>query len=223
MPQMQTGFPYAYKTAGLSALVAYTKSVADTVMEGMNERWESNLLKADQGAEVTTATKRLVDKQNINFHFVPYIHLIFPNALILHMVREPMDVLFSAYRLDLNNRDTEGNNHDVTSSFEGLANSYGKYRDVMNYWDEALPGRVMHVRYEDLVNDFEAVAKAVIKAADLDWDPSIIDFHKKERAINTPSANQVRQGLYTRSVQRWKKYEEFLNPLKILLGNNAIY
>eukprot|EP00814_Leptocylindrus_danicus_P022521 CAMPEP_0116022924 /NCGR_PEP_ID=MMETSP0321-20121206/11269_1 /TAXON_ID=163516 /ORGANISM="Leptocylindrus danicus var. danicus, Strain B650" /LENGTH=134 /DNA_ID=CAMNT_0003494073 /DNA_START=124 /DNA_END=525 /DNA_ORIENTATION=- len=134
-----------------------------------------------------------------------------------------MDVLFSAYRLDLNNRDTEGNNHDVTSSFEGLANSYGKYRDVMNYWDEALPGRVMHVRYEDLVNDFEAVAKAVIKAADLDWDPSIIDFHKKERAINTPSANQVRQGLYTRSVQRWKKYEEFLNPLKILLGNNAIY
>ena len=92
----------------------------------------------------------------------PYIHLMFPNALILYMVREPMDVLFSAYRLDLNNKDAEGNNNDATSSFVGLAASYGNYRQVMNYWDEVLPGRILHVRYEDLVNDFEAVAKSVI-------------------------------------------------------------
>jgi hypothetical protein len=105
----------------------------------------------------------------------------------------------------------------------GLAGLYHSYRDVMRHWDEVLPGRVTHVRYEDMVTDLPKFAPRLMKAAGVPWDPTVLDFHKKKHAVNTLSTTQVRRGLYSHHFEGWKRYEKFLGPLLELVGNEVIY
>lgn len=97
------------------------------------------------------------------------------------------------------------------------------YRDIIEHWDEVLPGRITHVRYEDLVHDMEGVARSIIDATGLEWDDEILNFHKKKHAVNTLSTTQVRKGIYKDSLQAWRKYEKQLEPLEKKLGPRAKY
>lgn len=157
--------------------------------------------------------RRFVDKMLTNYMNVGFIHLLFPNALILHIAREPMDTLFSTYKLDFPPGGLE-----YTSDFHSLAHMYKTYRTVMEHWDNVLPGRVTHVRYEDLVHDTPNIARAIIAQTGLSWHDDILDFHKKKHAVNTLSTTQVRKGIYKDSIQSWRKYEKYLRPLKNLVG-----
>lgn len=89
----------------------------------------------------------------------------------------------------------------------------------MEHWDTQLPGRVTHIRYEDMVHDMPGVAKAIIQETGLDWDDSVLDFHKKKQAVNTLSTTQVRKGVYKDSLQAWRKYERYLEPLVEMIGD----
>jgi hypothetical protein len=142
--------------------------------------------------------------------------MLFPNALILHVAREPMDTVFSAFKHEF-----PPGGLDYTSEFSSLAQMYHSYRDVMEHWDKVLPGRVTHVRYEDMVHDMPRVAKAIINATGLDWDEDVLLFHKKKHAVNTLSTTQVRKGVYTHSLQAWRRYEEPLQPLVKLVGDRV--
>jgi hypothetical protein len=93
----------------------------------------------------------------------------------------------------------------------------------MEHWDRELPGRVTHVRYEDMVHDMPGVARKIIEATGLDWDDGVLDFHKKKHAVNTLSTTQVRKGVYKSSLQSWRKYEEHLKPLVDLIGDRTTY
>jgi len=77
--------------------------------------------------------------------------------------------------------------------------------------------------YEDIVNDTPGIAKAIIAAAGLPWNPEVLNFHKKKHAVNTLSTTQVRKGIYTDAVKAWMRYEKQLEPLVTLLGDNVIY
>lgn len=112
---------------------------------------------------------------------------------------------------------------DYTSDFVGLAGLYHSYRLVMRHWDEVLPGRVTHVRYEDMVTDLPSIAPRLIKAAGVPWDPTVLDFHKKKHAVNTLSTTQVRKGLYSHHFEGWKRYEAYLGPLLELVGSEVKY
>lgn len=92
-----------------------------------------------------------------NYYNVGFIHLLYPNALILHVAREPMDTIFSAYKHEF-----PPGTLDYTSDMEALAELYHAYRDLIEHWDQVLPGRVTHVRYQDMVNDMPGVARAII-------------------------------------------------------------
>jgi len=92
-----------------------------------------------------------------NYYNVGFIHLLYPNALILHVAREPMDTIFSAYKHEF-----PPGTLDYTSDFEALAELYHAYRDLMEHWDKVLPGRVTHVRYQDMVHDMPGIARAII-------------------------------------------------------------
>jgi hypothetical protein len=127
-----------------------------------------------------------------------------------------MDTIFSAYKHEF-----PAGPLDYTSSFDSLAELYHGYRDVMEHWDQALPGRVHHIRYEDMVHDMPGVARAVIDAAGLEWHDEILDFHKKKQAVNTLSTTQVRKGIYTDSLQAWRKYEDNLQPLVKIIGDRV--
>jgi hypothetical protein len=91
----------------------------------------------------------------------------------------------------------------------------------MEHWDRVLPGRIVHVKYEDLVRNTSALTKAIIGATGLDWHDGILDFHKKKQAVNTLSTTQVRKGIYTDSLQAWRKYEAELQPLVAMIGEHV--
>merc|ERR1711935_1019548 len=112
---------------------------------------------------------------------------------------------------------------DYTSDFPSLAELYHSYRNLMDHWDKELPGRVTHVRYEEMVSDMPGVARKIIEASGLDWDESVLEFHKKKQAVNTLSTTQVRKGVYKDSLRAWSRYENHLSPLVDLLGERTIY
>ena len=89
------------------------------------------------------------------------------------------------------------------------------------HWDKELPGRVTHVRYEDLVHDMPGMAKAIIEATGLEWHEDVLEFHKKKHAVNTLSTTQVRKGIYKNSLKSWMKYEQQLQPLVDLIGDRV--
>jgi hypothetical protein len=209
-------------TGSLSTLQAVVQQEADDVEFFVHERWDKIHSKSAENSTKTLDAKgrpRLfVDKMLSNYLNIGFIHLLYPNALILHVAREPMDTLWSAFKHDFPPGDL-----DHTSDFSSLAHMFKCYRDVMRHWDEVLPGRVTHIRYEDMVTDFEGVAKAVISATGLPWDDGVLSFHEKKHAVNTLSTTQVRKGIYKESIHSWKRYEDQLKPLMSLVGNDVVH
>lgn len=203
------------------------KMLADDVVADMKSRWEiidANMHvddeEEDEGGsrEERPYPKRFADKMLTNYMNVGFIHLLFPKALILHVAREPMDSIFSAFKHDF-----PPGNLDYSSEFAGLARLYHSYRDVMEHWDDVLPGRVTHVRYEDMVTDLANIAPGIVEAAGVPWDPTVLEFHRKKHAVNTLSTTQVRKGMYSHHFKGWKRYEDFLKPLVDLVGSRGRY
>lgn len=176
----------------------------------------SNLYDEDEDVDDDTpAPKRFVDKMLMNYNNIGFIHMLFPKALILHVAREPMDSVFSAYKHEFEA------NLQYTSDPKAVVAMYRNYRDLIDHWDTVLPGRITHVRYEDMVDDMPRAAQGIIKAAGLRWDESVLDFHKKRHAVNTMSSTQVRKGVYRHSLNYWKRYENHLRPIVEMMGERT--
>lgn len=158
---------------------------------------------------------RLIDKMPHNFEMLWLIALIFPNAKIIHMHREPADTCSSIYTTPLRR------SHSYNISQEVLGSYYGLYVEMMEHWDKVLPGKIHHQSYEALVNDQETQTRALLDYADLPWDPVCLDFQSGERPVFTFSSQQVRQPIFTSSIGRWQKYEPHIKPLLKALGKHA--
>lgn len=202
-----------------SMLASTVEVQADSVVKEMKERWEvieANTAKSttEEALRESLRPLRFVDKMLNNYYNIGFIHMLFPKALILHVIREPMDTIFSAYKHEF-----PPGTLDYTSNFSSLAELYHSYRDLMDHWDKELPGRVTHVRYEDLVHDMPGMAKSIIDATGLEWHDDVLSFHIKKHAVNTLSTTQVRKGIYKHSLKSWMKYEEQLQPLVNLIGD----
>ena len=197
-----------------TAIQSVVEKYANKVDNLTRERYEDIARNTrNEKEEKREVPKRFVDKMLTNYANIGFIHLLFPNALILHVVREPMDTLFSAYKHEF-----PPGHLDYTSDFTSLAKMYQNYRTIIDHWDNVLPGRVTHVKYEDMVNDMPSIAQAVISATGLHWEPDVLNFHKKKQAVNTLSTVQVRRGVYKDSLQSWKRYQNHLEPLRQAMG-----
>jgi tetratricopeptide (TPR) repeat protein len=162
----------------------------------------------DNMMERSTTAVRITDKMTLNFLFVGLIHLALPDAAIIHAVRDPADTCLSCFSTHF----TNGNEH--TYDLAELGRYYRQYRALMAHWHDVLPpGRILDVRYEDLVAAPEDVARRIVSHCGLDWDPRCLDFHRSQRPVRTASAVQVRKPIHRNSVERWRKYEAFLGPL----------
>ena len=140
--------------------------------------------------------------------FAGLIHLALPNAAIIHATRDPIDTCVSCFSVHF----TTGQTH--TYDLAELGRHYRHYQALMAHWHRVLPpGRILDVRYEELVDNLEAVARRIIAHCGLAWDARCLDFHRTERTVRTASATQVRQPIYQTSVGRWRRYEKFLGPL----------
>lgn len=155
---------------------------------------------------------RVVDKMPNNFLNVGLIHAAFPNARFIHMQRNPVDVCLSIYFNPF------AQSQPYANDLEHLAHYTRQYQRLMQHWRTVLPqGCLLDLPYEALVDDQEAWSRKMIEFIGLPWDERCLQFHTKERAVHTPSNWQVRQRISKGSVERWRNYEKFVEPLITLL------
>jgi len=158
--------------------------------------------------------KRITDKMPANFFAVGLIHLMLPNAKIIHVNRNPVDTCLSCYTRIFHRK------QEHTYDLAELGRYYVHYAKLMEHWRKVLPeGAFLDIQYEDTVADQEAQARKLIDYCGLEWSDACLNFHNTKRSIRTASVTQVRQPIYTTSVERWRHYEKFLGPLLDALGD----
>jgi tetratricopeptide (TPR) repeat protein len=168
-------------------------------------------------ARVAPDGERVTDKMPSNFLYAGLIHLALPHAVIVHTVRNPIDTCVSCFT-----KLFKPGEQSFSYELGELGRYYVRYQQLMQHWRRVLPaGRMLEVRYEDVVGDLEGQARRILAHCGLPWDERCLDFHKTERPVRTASAMQVRQPIYTSAVERWRDYEEFLGPLLGALGGAA--
>jgi len=149
-----------------------------------------------------------IDKMPDNFSHVGLIQLILPNAKIIDVRRHPLDTCFSAFKQYF----AEG--HSFTNDLEDLGRYYRSYVGLMDHWDTALPGRVLQVRYEDLVRDTESEVRRLLAHCGLEFEEACLRFYETKRAVRTASSEQVRVPMYDSSIGYWRLFEPQLEPLR---------
>ncbi len=157
--------------------------------------------------------ERFTDKLPNNFSHIGLIHAILPNATVIDARRHPMDACFSTFKQHF----AEG--QTFSYSLENLGRYYRSYLSLMDHWDTVLPGKVLQVRYEALVQDPETQIRRLLEHCGLEFEPGCLNFHQTRRAVRTASSEQVRQPIYTSGVGYWRNFERELEPLALALGD----
>jgi hypothetical protein len=147
-----------------------------------------------------------------NFRHIGLIHLLLPNAKIIDARRHPMAACFSGFKQLFASGQT------FTYDLVGVGYYYRDYMKLMDHWNEVLPGRVYRVQYEDMVNDTESQIRHLLDYCGLEFEEQCLRFYETERAVRTPSSEQVRQPVYTQGLDQWRNFEAHLDPLKKALG-----
>jgi tetratricopeptide (TPR) repeat protein len=154
-----------------------------------------------------------IDKMPNNFRHLGLIHLLLPNAKIIDARREPMACCFG------NLKQLFANGQEFTYSIEDIARYYRTYLELMEHWHAVLPGRILRVEHETVVEDLEGSVRRILDFCGLDFEPACVEFHKTERSVRTASSEQVRQPIFREGLDQWKHYEGWLQPLKNALGD----
>jgi hypothetical protein len=148
------------------------------------------------------------DKAPNNFLHTGLINMILPNAKIIDARRHPMGACFSGYT------QLFAKGQAFTYGLNNIGRYYCDYVSIMDHWDEVLRGKVLRVQYEDVVNDTENQIRRILDYCGLPFEQSCLEFYRTDRAIRTPSSEQVRQPIYRGGLNMWRKYEPHLDALK---------
>ncbi len=157
-----------------------------------------------------------IDKMPNNFRHVGLIHLMLPNAKIIDARREPMACCFG------NLKQLYARGQEFAYSVDDIARYYRTYLELMAHWDAVLPGRVLRVYHEDVVDDLEGSVRRILDFCELPFEAACLEFHRTERSIRTASSEQVRQPIFREGLDQWKNYEPWLAPLKDALGDSLL-
>jgi hypothetical protein len=149
---------------------------------------------------------RIVDKMPDNYMYIGLLSILFPSAVFVHSRRDLRDVAVSCWMTDFRSIRWANDHSQIASRFR-------QYHRLMKHWREVLPVPIHEVNYEVTVTDIEGVARRLVAACGLPWEPACLEFYRTERPIRTASVMQVRQPVYRRSVARWKHYEPALAEL----------
>ncbi len=187
----------------------YPAALADLSPDDARRLGEQYL---DEAAPHRTGARFFIDKMPNNFRHIGLIQLILPKARIIDARREPLSCCFS------NLKQLFANGQEFTYSAEDIARYYRTYLELMRHWDAALPGKVLRVRHEDVVDDLETSVRRMLDHCGLPFETSCIEFHKTRRSVRTPSSEQVRQPIFRDGLDNWKAFDPWLSPLRAALG-----
>jgi tetratricopeptide (TPR) repeat protein len=166
----------------------------------------------EETAPLRMGREHFTDKLPNNFSHVGLIQAILPRATIIDARRHPMDCCFSTFKQHF----AEG--QTFSYDLDDLGRYYRCYLSLMEHWDAVLPGKVLHLQYEDLVHDPEANIRRLLDHCRLPFEAACLSFHETRRSVRTASAEQVRQPIYTSGVGHWRHFEQELQPLRKALG-----
>lgn len=153
-----------------------------------------------------------IDKLPINVRMVPFIRRALPQAPILHLVRDPMDVCFSNFKAMLGH--VSAYSYDMSS----LAHYYSQYVRLVKHWHAVFPNAMFDVSYTELVLDTEATLRKVLAHCGLEWEEACLSPEQNRAPVATPSSSQVREPIYTRSLGEWQRYAAQLEPLRRMIA-----
>jgi tetratricopeptide (TPR) repeat protein len=153
-----------------------------------------------------------VDKMPNNFRHIGLIHLILPRARIIDARRDPMACCFSNFK------QLFASGQEFTYGLDDIARYYRSYVELMHHWDAVLPGKVLRVQHEEVVEDLEGNVRRILNFCGLPFEQSCLEFHKTERSIRTASSEQVRRPIFKEGLDQWRHFEPWLGPLKVALG-----
>jgi len=156
-----------------------------------------------------------IDKMPNNFRHIGLIHLILPNAKIIDARREPMACCFSNFK------QLFASGQEFTYGLEDIARYYRSYVELMNHWDAVLPGKILRVQHENVVEDLEGSVRRILDFCGVEFQAPCVEFHKTERSIRTASSEQVRRPIFKEGLDQWRNFEPWLEPLRTALGTVA--
>ena len=155
---------------------------------------------------------RFIDKNPNNFFHIGLIRLILPNAKVIDARRHPLACCFSGFK------QLFGQGQEFSYGLTQIGNYYREYVALMDHWNEVLPGFVLLVQHEQVVEDLEGEVRRLLDFCELPFEAACLDFHKTERSIRTPSSEQVRQPINREGLAAWRPFDAWLGPLKEALG-----
>ena len=162
--------------------------------------------------ELADESRLITDKMPHNFLYLALISILFPNAKVIHVKRHPLDNCLSLYFHGFNPM------HSYTTDMNLLGRYYREYQRLMTHWQQSLDIPMLEIQYEDIVNNQENATRQLLDFCQLDWFDGCLKFYDNKRFVKTPSYDQVRQPIYTSSVNRWENYRKFIVPLENALG-----
>lgn len=167
-------------------------------------------------SHLTGGSLHFTDKMPLNFLYVGLIHLALPRSKIVHVYRDPMDACYAMYKTIFKGA------YPFSYSLDDLGRYYAAYNQLMRHWNECLPGRILNVRYEDLIDDQEMATRKLLDYCGLEWQDQCMSFHTLATAATTASAVDVRRPIYSTSVGKWKNYRSQLADLESYLRQQGI-
>jgi hypothetical protein len=200
----------------------YVPALDDAALTAIGASYVAFARKLASAASAASSTNResaksdveyVTDKMPSNYYFAGLIHLALPNAKIIHTIRDPVDTCVSCFSKLFQTEQY------CTYDLGELGRYYRRYERLMEHWRRVLPpGRILDVRYEDVVTDIEGQARRIISHCGLPWHDNCAAFHQTDRPVRTASATQVRQPIYNNAIGRWRAYADHLQPLLTALG-----
>jgi tetratricopeptide (TPR) repeat protein len=154
-----------------------------------------------------------IDKMPNNFRHVGLIHLILPNARIIDARREPMACCFSNFK------QLFASGQEFTYDIDDIARYYRCYIELMEHWNAVLPGKILRVQHEDVVENLEGNVRRLLEFCGLEFEPQCVQFYKTERSVRTASSEQVRRPIFKEGLDQWRHFEPWLQPLRASLGD----
>jgi tetratricopeptide (TPR) repeat protein len=190
----------------------YPEYLQDLTTVHTNQAAQTYLDTLDRLAQNNEA--RVTDKMPMNFLYLGLIALLFPQACIIHCMRNPMATGLSCYFEQFGSSSTLG----FSQNLQTIGHYYKQYEHFMAHWHRVLPMPIYDLRYEALVTDPETEIRKLLEFCDLPWHPGCLEPHKAKETTATASYDQVRKPIHNKSVTRWEHYEKHLQPLKEILG-----